>query len=241
MAVIKPYRHSEKGKKEQVAGMFDNIAPKYDFLNHFLSFGIDKMWRRKAIRLIKPFAPSRILDVATGTGDLAIEALKSGAAAVIGIDISAEMLAVGRRKIKGMALDHQITLLEGDSEDLDFADASFDAVTVAFGVRNFEDLPKGLAEIHRVLRKGGVACILEFSKPKKFPFKQLYRFYSFSILPLIGRIISSDQSAYRYLPESVNGFPDGPEFLNYLKQAGFAKTKEHRQTFGVATIYTGIK
>lgn len=241
MAVIKPYRHSEKGKKEQVAGMFDSIAPKYDFLNHFLSFGIDKIWRRKAIRLIKPFAPSRILDVATGTGDLAVEALRSGAAEVTGIDISAEMLAVGRKKIRQMALEHQITLLEGDSEDLDFDDASFDAVTVAFGVRNFEDLPKGLTEIYRVLRKGGVACILEFSKPKKFPYKQLYSFYSFSVLPFIGRIISSDRSAYRYLPESVKGFPDGPEFLNFLERAGFAQTKEHRQTFGVATIYIAIK
>lgn len=241
MAVIKPYRHSEKGKKEQVAGMFDNIAPKYDFLNHFLSFGIDKLWRRKAIRLIKPFAPLRILDVATGTGDLAIEALKSGAATVTGIDISSEMLAVGRKKLKELALDHQITLTEGDSEALDFADASFDAVTVAFGVRNFEDLAKGLAEIHRVLRKGGVACILEFSKPRKFPFKQLYHFYSFSILPFIGRVISNDQSAYRYLPESVDGFPDGDRFLDNLKQAGFTKTKEYRQTFGVATIYLGIK
>lgn len=221
--------------------MFDAIAPKYDFLNHFLSFGIDKLWRRKAIRLIKPYAPSRILDVATGTGDLAVEALKSGAAEVTGIDISTEMLTVGRKKIKEMALDHQITLMEGDSEDLDFDDASFDAVTVAFGVRNFEDLPKGLAEIHRVLRKGGVACILEFSKPKKFPFKQLYSFYSFSILPFFGRLISNDRSAYRYLPESVSGFPDGQEFISYLKQAGFAETKEHRQTFGVATIYTAIK
>jgi demethylmenaquinone methyltransferase/2-methoxy-6-polyprenyl-1,4-benzoquinol methylase len=241
MAVIKPYRHSEKGKKEQVAGMFDNIAPKYDFLNHFLSFGIDKLWRRKAIRLIKPFAPSAVLDVATGTGDLAIEALKTGALKITGIDISTEMLEIGRRKIKQLSLDHQITLQQGDSEALDFADASFDAVTVAFGVRNFEDLPGGLSEIHRVLRKGGVACILEFSKPKKFPFKQLYSFYSFHILPFIGRIVSNDQSAYRYLPESVDGFPDGKEFLNHLREAGFVKTSEHRQTFGVATIYTAIK
>ncbi len=241
MAVIKPYRHSEKGKKEQVAGMFDNIAPRYDFLNHFLSFGIDKMWRRKAIRLIKPFAPVRILDVATGTGDLAIEGLKSGAAEITGIDISVEMLSVGRKKIKGLGLDHRITLVEGDSENLNFADETFNAVTVAFGVRNFEDLAKGLSEIQRVLKKGGVACILEFSKPQKFPFKQLYHFYSFFILPLIGRIVSSDNSAYRYLPESVKGFPDGNEFEGFLKQAGFVKTRQYRQTFGVATIYLGIK
>jgi len=241
MAIIKPYLHSEKGKKEQVAGMFDHIAPRYDFLNHFLSFGIDKMWRRKAIRLLKPYSPVHILDVATGTGDLAIEALKSGASQITGIDISAEMLAVGQKKIEELALDDRITLKKGDSENLDFEDSSFDAVTVAFGVRNFEDLPKGLSEIHRVLKKGGVACILEFSKPKKFPFKQLYHFYSFFILPYVGRLVSSDHSAYHYLPESVNGFPDGIEFLGFLKQAGFTKTNQYRQTFGVATIYIGIK
>lgn len=241
MAEIKPYRDSEKSKKEQVAGMFDNIAPQYDFLNHFLSFGIDKMWRRKAIRLMKPFAPENILDVATGTGDFAIEGLKSGARSVTGIDISAEMLAIGQKKMKGLNLDHQITLQKGDSENLDFEDNHFDAVTVAFGVRNFEDLIRGLSEINRVLKKGGAACILEFSKPKRFPFKQIYFFYSFFILPLIGRIISRDNSAYRYLPESVNGFPDGQEFLECLKKAGFNKTREYRQTFGVATIYIAIK
>jgi demethylmenaquinone methyltransferase/2-methoxy-6-polyprenyl-1,4-benzoquinol methylase len=221
--------------------MFDNIAPHYDFLNHFLSFGIDKLWRRKAIRLIKPFAPSTILDVATGTGDFAIEGLKTGALKITGVDISSEMMVVGRKKLKQLGLDHQITLVKGDSEDLPFPNHTFDAVTVAFGVRNFENLGKGLAEIHRVLNKEGVACILEFSKPRKFPFKQLYRFYSFTILPFIGRLISKDGSAYTYLPESVNGFPDGEDFLSFLKKAGFKQVKEHRQTFGVATIYIAIK
>src|ERR1035437_1312697 len=186
MAVIKPYSDSAKGKKEQVAEMFDNIAPKYDFLNHFLSFGIDKLWRRRAIRLIKPFRPVEILDVATGTGDLAIAALKTGAKRITGIDISEEMLVVGRNKIKALGLDHQIILQKGDSEQLEFADASFDAVTVAFGVRNFENPAKGLSEIFRVLKPGGALCVLEFSKPRMFPVKQFYNLYSYCILPFFG-------------------------------------------------------
>lgn len=240
-SVVTPYSDSEKGKKEQVAEMFNHIAPKYDFLNHFLSFGIDKLWRRRAIRLIKPFMPVEILDVATGTGDLAIEALKTGAKRITGIDISEEMLAVGRNKLKALGLDHQITLKKGDSEQLEFADASFDVVTVAFGVRNFENLVKGLSEIHRVLKPGGALCVLEFSKPKIFPIKLFYNFYSSYILPFFGRLISKDNSAYRYLPESVSEFPDGKDFIAYLKKAGFNRSKEFRQTFGVATIYLGIK
>ena len=241
MSVITPYSHSEKGKKEQVAEMFNNIAPKYDFLNHFLSFGIDKGWRRKAIKLLMKYAPAKILDVATGTGDFAIESLKTGATEIIGVDISEEMLAVGRKKIKSLGYDTRISLQLGDSEALDFKDQYFDAVTVAFGVRNFENLSAGIGELFRVLKPGGVLCILEFSRPRRFPVKQLYGFYSFYILPFVGRLFSKDNSAYRYLPESVEGFPDGEEFLSVLKKSGFKLTKQYRQTFGVATIYTGKK
>jgi demethylmenaquinone methyltransferase / 2-methoxy-6-polyprenyl-1,4-benzoquinol methylase len=241
MADIKPYSGSVKGKKEQVAEMFDNIAPRYDFLNHFLSFGIDKAWRRRAIRLLIRHAPSDVLDVATGTGDFAIESLKTGAQKIIGIDISEEMLTVGRAKIEKMGLSHRIILQKGDSEKLEFLDNSFGAVTVAFGVRNFENLSKGVDELFRVLKPGGIVCILEFSKPIHFPIKQLYSFYSFCILPYIGRLFSKDRSAYRYLPESVERFPDGEGFLTVLKNSGFSQTKQYRQTFGVATIYTGLK
>jgi len=241
MTEIKPYSNSIKGKKDQVAEMFDNIAPRYDFLNHFLSFGIDKIWRRKAIRLLMKHSPSIILDVATGTGDFAIESLKTGAQKVIGVDISEEMLAVGRIKIKALGVDHRIILQSGDSEALEFADNLFDAVTIAFGVRNFENLSKGIDELFRVMKPGAIICVLEFSKPKHFPVKQMYTFYSFYILPFLGRLFSKDKSAYRYLPESVEQFPDGEEFLKVLKQSGFTQTREFRQTFGVATIYTGIK
>jgi demethylmenaquinone methyltransferase/2-methoxy-6-polyprenyl-1,4-benzoquinol methylase len=241
MAVIKPYSESPKGKKEQVAEMFDNIAPKYDFLNHFLSFGIDKVWRRKAIRLLMSHSPSYILDVATGTGDFAIASLKTGAQKVIGVDISEEMLAVGRRKVEALGIGHLVTLQKGDSEALGFSDNTFDAVTVAFGVRNFENLSKGIDELFRVLKPGGIVCILEFSKPRNFPVKQLYSIYSFYILPFFGRLFSKDRSAYRYLPESVERFADGEDFLTILTDSGFIQTKQYRQTFGVATIYIGIK
>jgi len=241
MPVVTPYSNSVKGKKEQVAQMFDHIAPKYDFLNHFLSFGIDKIWRRKAIRLLLKHSPDDILDVATGTGDFAIASLKTGARKIIGVDISEEMLAVGKAKINAIGIGNRITLQKGDSEELIFSDKSFDAVTVAFGVRNFENLQKGINEIFRVLRPGGMVCILEFSKPKYFPVKQIYSFYSFYILPFFGRLFSKDNEAYRYLPESVEQFPDGEEFLSVLIKSGFSQTKQHRQTFGVATIYTGEK
>ena len=221
--------------------MFDNIAPKYDFLNHFLSFGIDKIWRRKAIRLLIKHAPSNILDVATGTGDFAIESLKTGAQQIVGVDISEEMLSFGRAKIGKLGVSHLISLQKGDAEGLGFSDDNFDAVTVAFGVRNFENLPKGLEELYRVLKPGGMVCILEFSKPVNFPVKHFYSFYSFYILPFLGRLFSKDNSAYRYLPESVEKFPDGKEFLDVLKNSGFRDTMQYRQTFGVATIYTGIK
>ncbi len=221
--------------------MFDHIAPKYDFLNHFLSFGIDKAWRRKAIGLLIKNRPVKILDVATGTADFAIESLKTGAQEIIGVDISEEMLAVGRAKVKALGIGNRITLQKGDSEELTFPDHTFDAVTVAFGVRNFENLAKGIAELYRVLKPGGIVCILEFSKPARFPVKQFYRFYSFYILPFFGRLFSKDNSAYRYLPESVEGFPDGEEFLSVLIKSGFSLTRQYRLTFGVATIYIGTK
>ena len=241
MSVIKPYNSSPKGKKEQVAEMFDHIAAKYDFLNHFLSFGIDKIWRRKAIRLLMKNDPADVLDVATGTGDFAIESFKAGAQKVVGVDISEEMLAVGRIKIQSLGLADRIILQKGDSEELSFGDNTFDAVTVAFGVRNFENLSLGIDELFRVLKQDGMVCILEFSKPRSFPVKHLYSFYSFYILPFFGRLFSKDRSAYRYLPKSVENFPDGEAFLAILTQSGFRKVKQYRQTFGVATIYTGLK
>ena len=241
MSVVTPYSNSAKGKTEQVAEMFDNIAPKYDFLNHFLSFGIDKIWRRKAIRLLIKHAPVNILDVATGTADFAIESLLTGAKHIVGVDISEEMLNFGRTKVEKLGVANRITLQKGDAEELGFSDNYFEAVTVAFGVRNFENLPKGLNELFRVLKPGGMVCILEFSKPVTFPVKQFYSFYSFYILPFLGKLFSKDNSAYRYLPESVEKFPDGTEFLEVLKNSGFIQTCQYRQTFGVATIYTGIK
>ncbi|HWR99904.1 MAG TPA: bifunctional demethylmenaquinone methyltransferase/2-methoxy-6-polyprenyl-1,4-benzoquinol methylase UbiE [Prolixibacteraceae bacterium] len=241
MSEIKPYRDSDAGKKQQIATMFDRIAPKYDFLNHTLSFGIDKIWRRKAIRLISGNSPETILDVATGTGDFAIAALKSGASKITGIDISKEMVAVGREKIRKLGLEGQIELLTGDSEAIKFRDNSFDAVTVAFGVRNFENLGHGLDELFRVLKPGGTLCVLEFSKPRQPLIKFGYNFYSRNLMPWIGRMISGDPAAYTYLPESVEGFPDGEKFITFMKESGFNQIREYRLTFGIATIYLGRK
>lgn len=239
--MVNPYNDSKLGKKQQVAEMFNSIAPKYDFLNHWLSFGIDKLWRKKAIKLLKPLKPSVILDVATGTGDFALEAMKLSPEKIIGMDISEGMMKIASRKIADLHLDKTISFEVGDSEEMRFDSESMDAITVGFGVRNFEHLEKGLSEFHRVLRKGGVACILEFSKPKKFPIKQLYRFYSYYVLPIWGRLISKDQRAYTYLPESVSAFPDGDEFISILKNVGFDSVKEYRLTFGIATIYFAVK
>jgi demethylmenaquinone methyltransferase/2-methoxy-6-polyprenyl-1,4-benzoquinol methylase len=239
--VITPYTNSKATKKEQVAAMFDNIAGNYDFLNHFLSMGIDIRWRKKAIRLLKPYHPKYILDVATGTGDLAIAALSLHPDKVVGVDISEKMIEIGREKIKKKKLIDKIQLLPGDSEKLIFIDNSFDAVTVAFGVRNFENLNKGLRDIYRVLKPGGVVVILEFSMPKKSPFKQLYNLYFRYILPVIGKMISKDYAAYTYLPDSVMAFPQGEVFTNILQSIGFNTTKHISLTFGVATIYIGEK
>ena len=239
--MVNPYKNLDKGKKVQVALMFNNIARKYDFLNHFLSLGIDKLWRKKAIRLLLSHQPKHMLDIATGTGDFAIAALKLNPDSVVGIDISTEMLAVGREKIAKKGLEHKIQLFKGDSENIQFEDDSFDAITVAFGVRNFENLERGISEMHRVLVKGGKLVVLEFSKPRKFPIKQIYNFYFFKILPFWGRIVSKDISAYTYLPESVENFPDGEKFLKICKNCGFGSVLEQRLSFGIASIYIGTK
>ena len=237
---VVPY-NEETSKKEQVARMFNNISHRYDFLNHFLSLGIDKLWRKKAINLLRPQNPKLILDVATGTGDFAIQALVLNPDKVIGIDISTGMLDVGRIKIRDRKLDSKIELLEGDSENLPFEENKFDAITVAFGVRNFENLELGLREIKRVLKPGGMLVVLEFSKPRSFPFKQLYNFYFKSILPGVGRMVSADKAAYTYLPASVEAFPDGDDFIQVLQRVGFNKTQCRALTFGISSIYTGTK
>ena len=239
--VVLPYKEDSSAKKKQVARMFDNISSRYDFLNHFLSLGIERVWRRKAIDLLQELKPTTILDVATGTGDFAIAALKSGAKKITGIDISKEMVAVGREKVKKLGLEEKIELLSGDSEAIQFPDLTFDAATVAFGVRNFEHLDKGLRELFRVLKHGGLLCVLEFSKPRNKLVKFGYRFYSRTLMPRIGSMISGDDSAYTYLPESVEEFPDGEKFITFMKESGFGQIREYRLTFGIATIYIGKK
>jgi len=229
-------------KRAAVESMFDSIAWRYDFLNHFLSLGIDKLWRRKAIKIISQhFRNPRILDVATGTGDLAIASLKLNPLSVTGIDISKKMLEIGLEKIEKRGLTKTVTLLEGDCENMPFADASFDVAMVAFGVRNFSDPIKGLSEMRRVLKNNGLVMVLEFSKPTAFPFRSIYKFYFLNILPFFGRIFSKDSSAYTYLPESVMQFPDNEAFLSLLRSAGFGDTGQIKLSGGIASIYTGIK
>ncbi len=238
---VLPYKDKEGTKKEQVAEMFDNISGSYDRLNHILSLGIDILWRKKAIKLLKPLKPKLILDVATGTGDFAIEALKLNPDKVIGVDISEGMLEVGRKKMKKKKYDDRIEMQYGDSENLPFEENKFDAIIVAFGVRNFENLLKGLKDMNRVLKPGGKTVIIEFSKPKRTPFRQLYNFYFRAILPKIGKLISKDKSAYTYLPESVKSFPDGPDFLRVMEQAGYKYNQCKPLTFGISSIYIGEK
>lgn len=238
---VVPDAGSNLSKKEQVADMFNNIAGKYDFLNHFLSLGIDKGWRKKAIAAIGTVHPKTILDVATGTGDLAIAALELNPEKIVGIDIAQQMLDVGTRKIAEMNLSDKISLQAGDSEHIQFDDNSFDAITCAYGVRNFENLEAGLKEMFRVLRPGGKVAILEFSHPKKFPMKQLYRFYFRYILPSIGKLVSKHSTAYTYLPESVKAFPEGAVFCEILKKCGFNNTKARPLTFGITTLYVASK
>jgi demethylmenaquinone methyltransferase/2-methoxy-6-polyprenyl-1,4-benzoquinol methylase len=233
--------HTTRGKKEHVRDMFDRIAQHYDFLNHFLSLGIDRRWRRRAIDILRGEKPALILDVATGTADLAIEAMRLAPEKIIGIDISEEMLRLGKRKIRELDAEQVIELRQGDSEDLPFEDCTFDAITVAFGVRNFENLERGLMEMLRVLRNNGTLVVLEFSRPKDFPFAQLFLFYFHHLLPIIGRFISRDRRAYAYLPESVQAFPDGSGFTGKLENAGFLSTRHIPLTFGVCGLYVGKK
>jgi demethylmenaquinone methyltransferase/2-methoxy-6-polyprenyl-1,4-benzoquinol methylase len=236
MAAV-PYNNSKESKKNQVEEMFDNISPRYDLLNHILSVNIDKVWRRRAIKKLSLFNPEFILDIATGTGDFAIAASKIEGAKTIGIDISEGMLKIARKKVQKKGLSERIKLQKADSESLPFEKNRFDAAVVGFGVRNFENLKLGLSEICRVLKPGGVFIILEFSKPQKSPFKQIYNFYFLNILPMLGRLISKDKRAYQYLPESVGEFPDGKDFLRILEEVGFTHCSWYPQTFGIASIY----
>ena len=237
---VKPY-NSEKSKKEEVEQMFDNISSKYDFLNHFLSLGIDKIWRRKAVKELRLTQPKKILDIATGTGDFAIANLKLNPEEIVGIDISNGMLDVGRQKMIKRNVDHIVTMKQADSEALPFDEGYFDGLTVGFGVRNFENLEKGLSEMLRVLRPGGKAVILEFSKPKVFPVKQAFGFYSKYVIPVLGKNISKDKKAYAYLPESVEAFPEGKDFMDILTKLNYKNVTATTVSGGIATIYTGIK
>ncbi len=238
---ITPYTDKTKSKKEQVTEMFDTISGDYDGLNRVISFGIDIKWRKKVVKTVGKSKPNRILDVATGTGDLAINLSKTGAEEIIGLDISTGMLEIGKQKIAQQKLSDIITMVKGDSENLPYNDNYFDAITVAFGVRNFENLEKGLSEIFRVLKPGGVFVVLETSQPTKTPYKQGFKIYSTKILPLIGRLFSKDKSAYSYLSKSAAAFPYGEAFNNILKKIGFIDVRDTPQTFGVATIYTATK
>jgi demethylmenaquinone methyltransferase/2-methoxy-6-polyprenyl-1,4-benzoquinol methylase len=233
---------SVKSKRQEVESMFDSIAWRYDFLNHFLSFGTDRAWRKKAIQIIgRNIKPVHIIDVATGTGDLAITSLRLNPVKVTGIDISEKMLSIGEEKIMRLGLSEQIELLKGDSENIPFEDNRFDLAMVAFGVRNFSDPLKGLKEMTRVLRPGGMVMVLEFSRPVSFPFRQIYRFYFLNILPFFGKVFSKDRKAYTYLPDSVMNFPDNEDFMKIMKEAGIVNVGQKRLTGGIASIYTGNK
>ena len=238
---IKPYKDSSEGKKEQVATMFDNISENYDGLNRVISFGIDVSWRKKVVKIISRNNPKQILDIATGTGDLALMMSQLNPDKVTGLDISVGMLEVGKQKIEKANLTDKIDMIVGDSENMPFDDNTFDAITVSFGVRNFANLDKGLTEIKRVLKPGGTFVVLETSNPTKFPFKQGYKFYTSFILPIIGKIFSKDKVAYSYLSESANSFPFGEAFDNILQKNGFINTEYKPVTFGVATIYSATK
>ena len=239
--IITPYKSSSLSKKEQIAQMFDSISGNYDGLNRVISFGIDVKWRNKVLQLVSEKHPKTVLDIATGTGDLALLMAKTSAEKIIGLDISAGMLEVGKKKIAEAKLTDKIEMILADSEAMPFAENSFDAITVAFGVRNFENLDKGLTEIHRVLKPNGIFVILETSNPTRTPFKQGYDFYTKYILPLIGKIFSKDKAAYGYLSESAAAFPFGEALNNILRKNGFIEVHAEPQTFGVATIYCASK
>ena len=238
---VTPYKNSDEGKKEQVTKMFDTISKEYDNLNRVISFGIDIKWRNKVVEIVGNTNPTSVLDIATGTGDLAINLTKTTATKIVGLDISDGMLEVGRTKINKLQLNHKIEMVLADSEEIPFEENSFDAITVAFGVRNFENLEKGLGEIYRVLKPGGTFVVLETSIPTKTPYKQGYHFYSTKILPTIGRLFSKDKVAYKYLSDSAASFPYGEAFNNILQKIGFIDIENKPQTFGVATIYLAKK
>jgi demethylmenaquinone methyltransferase/2-methoxy-6-polyprenyl-1,4-benzoquinol methylase len=239
---IVPYNESERSKKDQVADMFNDIAPRYDFLNRFLSAGIDVSWRRKALNELKSIHPKTMLDVATGTGDVAIMAAKMlQPDKIVGIDISEGMLGLGKKKLLNLGLKQQIELQTGDSEAINFPDASFDAVTVAFGVRNFEHLEKGLGEIRRVLKPGGKLVVLEFSKPKIAGIQQLYNLYMGIVAPGMGKLFSKNKKAYQYLNDSVQHFPEGKAFVEIMNKVGYTENTCKRLSFGICSIYCGVK
>ena len=238
---VTPYKDSKLGKKEQLTQMFNAISDNYDILNRVISFGIDTKWRKRVVAILNKKNPQNILDIATGTGDLAISLVKTNARQITGIDISVSMLEIGKRKVTKNKLDTTITMVLGDGEKLPFKNTTFDAVTVAFGVRNFEDLEQGLIEIYRVLKPTGTLVILETSIPAKTPFKQIYNFYTKYILPKIGKLFSKDNAAYTYLSESAAVFPYGEDFNNILRKTGFIAIENRPQTFGVASIYIATK
>lgn len=238
---INPY-HNKGEKTEQVEEMFDNIAPAYDKLNHILSLNIDKFWRRRAMAWLKPFKPQTILDVATGTGDLALLIEKKlNPKKIVGIDISEGMMDIGRKKVKKKGLENTISFAKENCENLSYSNSSFDAITVAFGIRNFANLDQGLSEMYRVLKPGGQLAILELTSPEKAPMKQLFNFYSNSIIPLLGRMLSKDTKAYHYLPQTIKSFPQGERMTTIIKQVGFKQVEFKRLTFGICTFYMAIK
>lgn len=238
---INPYKDSNLGKKQQVEQMFDTISGNYDSLNRMISLGTDQGWRRKVLKMVSDTNPDSILDIATGTGDLAILLSKSNAKRIVGLDLSTGMLEVGKTKVNALGLQNKIEMIQGDSENLPFQDNTFDAITVAFGIRNFENLEKGLSEILRVLKPNGIFVILETSVPTKFPFKQGYNFYMKTFMPLMGKVFSKDQKAYEYLSESAKNFPYGEKLNAILQKVGFKNVKHNPQTMGVATIYSASK
>lgn len=241
LSKITPYKNSDLGKKEQVTQMFDTISGDYDGLNRVISFGIDIEWRKKVVKLVKNTTPESILDIATGTGDLAINLAETNATKIVGLDISSGMLEIGKEKVSKKGLEDKIEMVLGDSENMPFEDNTFDAITVSFGIRNFETLENGLKEILRVLKPNGCFVILETSVPTKTPYKQGYKFYTKNILPLIGKLFSKDRSAYKYLSESASVFPHGEALNNILRKIGFINVEHFPQTFGVATIYKSSK
>lgn len=238
---IKPYKESNQSKKQQVEHMFDTISNEYDSLNRMMTFGTDVGWRKKVVKMVASVQPEAILDIATGTGDLVLMMAKTNAQRIVGLDLSEGMLSVGRKKVKELNLDHQIEMIQGDSENLPFEDNTFDAITVSFGVRNFENLEKGLKEIYRVLKPNGIFVILESSVPTKFPFKQGYYLYTKTIVPLMGKLFSKDKKAYSYLSESMKKFPYGETLNKILRGVGFTHVKHEPQTMGVSTIYSARK